>query len=84
MILAQREAYRETYQAQQAEHAAEIESCTTQIDSQSTALDARASEIEHLKLPVEKLQQMLFGTKSEKILRQIEQLGVAAGRTVPP
>jgi len=37
-------------------------------------LSSRASEIERLALLVEKLQRMLFGTKSEKILRQIEQL----------
>lgn len=63
MILAQRE----MYIARQAEHAAEIQ-------SQTAALSSRASEIERLKLLVEKLQRMLFGTKSEKVLRQIEQL----------
>jgi transposase len=31
-------------------------------------------EIERLMLLVEKLQRMLFGTRSEKVLRQIEQL----------
>ena len=38
------------------------------------ALTSRSSEIERLVLLVEKLQRMLFGTKSEKVLRQIEQL----------
>src|SRR5271156_564825 len=36
-------------------------------------LTSRASEIERLVLLVEKLQRMLFGAKSEKVLRQIEQ-----------
>lgn len=38
------------------------------------AITSRADEIEHLKLVVAKLQRMLFGTSSEKIQRQIEQL----------
>jgi transposase len=38
-----------------------------------TTLSSRASEIERLVLLVEKLQRMLFGAKSEKVLRQIEQ-----------
>lgn len=37
-------------------------------------LGSRTGEIERLRLLVEKLQRMLFGTKSEKVLRQIEQL----------
>jgi transposase len=40
----------------------------------TATLTSRASEIERLVLLVEKLQRMLFGTKSEKVLRQIEQL----------
>jgi transposase len=39
-----------------------------------TTLSSRSSEIERLVLLVEKLQRMLFGAKSEKVLRQIEQL----------
>jgi transposase len=42
--------------------------------AQQEQLSSRASEIEHLKLLVAKLQRMLFGVKSEKVLRQIEQL----------
>ena len=38
------------------------------------ALSSRTTEIERLKLLVEKLKHMLFGRKSEKVLRQIEQL----------
>ncbi len=37
-------------------------------------LSSRAGEIERLRLLVDKLQRMLFGTKSEKVLRQIDQL----------
>src|ERR1700731_1056920 len=40
----------------------------------TATLTSRASEIERLVLLVEKLQRMLFGAKSEKALRQIEQL----------
>jgi len=40
----------------------------------AATLSSRTGEIERLLLLVEKLQRMLFGTKSEKVLRQIEQL----------
>ena len=40
----------------------------------SATLSSRSSEIERLVLLVEKLQRMLFGAKSEKVLRQIDQL----------
>ena len=45
-----------------------------QHQTYTAALSSRAGEIERLKLLVEKLRRMLFGTKSEKVLRQIEQL----------
>jgi transposase len=45
-----------------------------QHEKYTATLTSRASEIERLVLLVEKLQRMLFGTKSEKVLRQIEQL----------
>jgi len=45
-----------------------------QHERYTATLTSRASEIERLVLLVEKLQWMLFGTKSEKVLRQIEQL----------
>ena len=35
---------------------------------------SRNSEIEHLKLIIAKLRRMMFGTKSEKIAREVEQL----------
>ncbi len=40
----------------------------------TATLISRTSEIERLVLLVEKLQRMLFGSKSEKVLRQIDQL----------
>lgn len=43
-------------------------------ESYTATLSARTSEIERLVLLVEKLQRMLFGAKSEKVLRQIDQL----------
>jgi transposase len=46
----------------------------TQHEAYAATLSSRTSEIERLVLLVEKLQRMLFGTKSEKVLRQIEQL----------
>lgn len=45
-----------------------------QHQSYTTTLSSRSTEIERLMLLVEKLQHMLFGRKSEKVLRQIEQL----------
>ncbi|MBS1823510.1 MAG: IS66 family transposase [Acidobacteria bacterium] len=45
-----------------------------QHKSYTATLTSRTSEIERLELLVDKLQRMLFGTKSEKVLRQIEQL----------
>jgi transposase len=43
-------------------------------ESYTVTLNSRTSEIERLVLLVEKLQRMLFGAKSEKVLRQIDQL----------
>jgi transposase len=63
MILAQQD----HYQAQQDHYKAEHERYTRTLNS-------RAGEIERLMLLVAKLNQMLFGRKSEKVLRQIEQL----------
>ena len=63
MILAQHD----QYQAQQDHFKAQHERYTATLTS-------RASEIERLMLLVDKLQRMLFGSKSEKVLRQIEQL----------
>jgi transposase len=45
-----------------------------QHETYAATLSSRATEIEGLKLLVDKLQRMLFGAKSEKVLRQIKQL----------
>ena len=50
------------------------ETYTAQHRADTAALTSRASEIAHLKLLVAKLQRMLFGAKSEKVLHHIEQL----------
>jgi len=42
--------------------------------AQQEKLLTRNSEIEHLKLIIAKLRRMMFGTKSEKIAREVEQL----------
>jgi transposase len=63
MIVAQQD----RYLAQQDIHRAEREQYTATLNS-------RTSEIERLMLLVEKLKHMLFGSKSERVLRQIEQL----------
>jgi len=44
------------------------------IVAQQSELRGRDSEIEHLKLVIAKLRRMMFGTKSEKVTREIEQL----------
>ena len=44
------------------------------VVAQQEKLLNRNSEIEHLKLIIAKLRRMMFGTKSEKIAREIEQL----------
>jgi transposase len=44
------------------------------VVAQQEKLLTRNSEIEHLKLIIAKLRRMMFGTKSEKIAREVEQL----------
>jgi transposase len=44
------------------------------VVTQQEKLLGRDSEIEHLKLIIAKLRRMMFGTKSEKIAREVEQL----------
>ena len=44
------------------------------VVTQQEKLLSRNSEIEHLKLIIAKLRRMMFGTKSEKIAREVEQL----------
>jgi transposase len=56
--------------AQQKEMLAKDEALAAQQES----LLSRGNEIEHLKLVIAKLRRMIFGTKSEKVTREIEQL----------
>lgn len=56
--------------AQQKEILTRDEALTTQQEK----LLSRDNEIEHLKLVIAKLRRMIFGTKSEKVSREIEQL----------
>jgi hypothetical protein len=45
-----------------------------ELSAQQEKLLSRDSEIEHLKLVITKLRHMMFGTKSGKVTREIEQL----------
>ena len=44
------------------------------LTAQQEKLLSRDNEIEHLKLVIAKLRRMIFGTRSEKVSREIEQL----------
>jgi len=44
------------------------------VIAQQVKLSSRDSEIAHLKLLLDKLRRMLFGARSEKLVRQVEQL----------
>jgi transposase len=50
------------------------ETLTALVLRQQEKLLSHSSEIEHLKLIIAKLRRMMFGTKSEKLTHQIEQL----------
>jgi len=52
----------------------EILSRDEALAAQQEKLLTRDNEIEHLKLVIAKLRRMIFGTKSEKVSREIEQL----------
>jgi transposase len=53
---------------------AELESQRQTLSHQVDELSLRSERIEHLKLMVEKLRHILFGTRSEKIVLKLEQL----------
>ena len=53
---------------------AELFDKDVELSMQQEKLSSHEQQIEHLKLVIEKLQRMMFGVKSEKISRQIEQL----------
>ena len=52
----------------------DLEAMKALVRTQHEQLSSRASEIAHLKLLLDKLQRMLFGAKSEKLVRQVAQL----------
>ncbi len=52
----------------------DVEAMKALIRVQHEQLSSRASEIAHLKLLLDKLQRMLFGAKSEKLVRHVAQL----------
>src|ERR1700734_707605 len=52
----------------------ELEAHRQTLTEQADELHSRSERIEHLKLMVEKLRHMIFGTKSEKVVTKLEQL----------
>jgi transposase len=52
----------------------ELDSHRQIISEQAYELNARGQRIEHMKLMIEKLRQMMFGKKSEKVILKLEQL----------
>ena len=53
---------------------AELDSYRQIVSEQAEELHSRRQRIEHMKLMIEKLRQMMFGKKSEKVVLQLEQL----------
>jgi transposase len=53
---------------------AEVESHRQTLSQQVDELSSRSERIEHMKLMIEKLRHMIFGSKSEKIVLRLEQL----------
>ncbi len=51
-----------------------VRSQREQLHTQQRKLSSHETEIAHLKLLLDKLRRMLFGAKSEKLVRQVEQL----------
>ncbi len=52
----------------------ELDSHRQIVSEQAEELHARSQRIEHMKLMIEKLRQMMFGKKSEKVILKLEQL----------
>jgi transposase len=53
---------------------AEVDAHRQTLSQQLNELSSRSERIEHMKLMIEKLRHMIFGTKSEKIILKLEQL----------
>ena len=60
--------------AQHKQSQAQQDLIKAQQEQYLASLSSRASEIAHLKLLLDKLQRMLFGARSEKLVRQVAQL----------
>ena len=54
--------------------ALDLEAMKVLIRNQQRQLSSHETEIAHLKLLLDKLRRMLFGAKSEKLVRQVAQL----------
>ncbi len=67
--------------AQQDQHREQQDIYRAEREKYISTLNSRTGEIERLLLLVEKLQRMLFGTKSEKGSPPDRAAGVAVGRT---
>jgi transposase len=52
----------------------ELDSHRQMVSEQAEELHARSQRIEHMKLMIDKLRQMMFGKKSEKVILKLEQL----------
>jgi transposase len=53
---------------------AEVDSHRQTLSQQVDELSSRSERIEHMKLMIEKMRHMIFGTRSEKIVLKLEQL----------
>lgn len=51
----------------------DIEALKALVVAQRESLDSHTQQVEHLQLVIEKLRRMIFGTKSEKVIVQVEQ-----------
>src|SRR6266567_9354617 len=52
----------------------DLEAVKALVRTQQRRLSSHETEIAHLKMLLDKLRRMLFGAKSEKIIRQVEQM----------
>ena len=65
---------RDTFLQERNTFRVELDTVLAERDSFKQSSDSRDQEITRLKLLIEKLQRMLFGKKSEKLMHQIDQL----------
>ena len=65
---------RDTFLQERNTFRVELDTVLAERDSFKQSSESRDQEITRLKLLIEKLQRMLFGKKSEKLMHQIDQL----------